>query len=151
MLKTLALNFGGDRACTDSNRVLRLPGFLNWKYVPAFPVRVEYLSNATWNRDQFRLDVPLSDARFGSHDIVGQQRSHKGTNSENDWAWVSHELAHGKDTVKLTRELSTPSNCQEACQRSSKGSSNTIRSSIGRLSQALSSISCSSWPASQLA
>src|SRR5215472_11669195 len=63
MLKILALVFGGDPACTDCNRVLRLPGFLNWKYVPAFPVRIEYLSDALWTWDHFRLDLSLSDAR----------------------------------------------------------------------------------------
>jgi len=31
----------------------------------------------------------------------------KHSNSESDWAWVSHELAHGKDAVKLTRELAS--------------------------------------------
>jgi hypothetical protein len=105
MLKTLALAFGGDPACTDCNRVLRLPGFLNWKYVPAFPVRVEYLSDATWNCEHFRLEVPPSDARLGSRSTVGQRRSHKGSNSENDWAWVLDELASGADAAELTRTL----------------------------------------------
>ena len=31
----------------------------------------------------------------------------KHSHSESDWAWVSHELAHGKDAVKLTRELAS--------------------------------------------
>src|ERR1700721_427225 len=39
-LKLLAITFGGDPACTDCNRVLRLPGFLNCKYDPAYPVTV---------------------------------------------------------------------------------------------------------------
>ena len=42
-LKLLAITFGGDPACTDCNRVLRLPGFLNQKYDPAHLVSVEYL------------------------------------------------------------------------------------------------------------
>jgi hypothetical protein len=29
----------------------------------------------------------------------------KHTHSESDWAWVLHELAHGKDAVTLTHEL----------------------------------------------
>ncbi len=48
-LKLLAVTFGGDPACTDCNRVLRLPGFLNCKYDPAYPVTVEYPGNSTWN------------------------------------------------------------------------------------------------------
>src|SRR5215469_6792563 len=102
MLKILAFVFGGDPACTDSNRVLRLPGFLNWKYVPAFPVRVKYLSDAIWNRDHFQLEVSLSESRLGSHPIARQPRPHKGSNSENDWAWVLEELAHGADAAELT-------------------------------------------------
>ena len=42
LLKVLAITFGGDPACTDCNRVLRLPGFLNQKYAPAHLVTVEY-------------------------------------------------------------------------------------------------------------
>ncbi len=33
-LKSLVIAFGGDPACTDRNRVLRVPGFLNRKYDP---------------------------------------------------------------------------------------------------------------------
>jgi hypothetical protein len=107
MLKILAFVFGGDPACTDSNRVLRLPGFLNWKYVPAFPVRVEYLSDATWNRDHFQLDDSPSEPRPGSHRIARHERPYKGSNSENDWAWVLDELAHGADAAELTRLLAS--------------------------------------------
>ena len=39
-LKLLAIAFGGDSACTDRNRVLRVPGFRNCKYDPAHPVVV---------------------------------------------------------------------------------------------------------------
>jgi RepB DNA-primase from phage plasmid len=104
-LKSLARAFGGDPACTDCNRVLRLPGFLNWKYSPAFPVQVEYLSKATWNPHNFRLDVSICEAKPGAHPTVAQ--SHKGTNSEHDWAWVLAELAYGADADELTRTLAS--------------------------------------------
>jgi hypothetical protein len=29
------------------------------------------------------------------------------TNSERDWTWILHELAHGKDAAKLTRILAS--------------------------------------------
>ena len=61
-LKLLAITFGGDPACTDCNRVLRLPGFLNCKYDPAYPVTVEYPGDSTWNSDDFRLDILAADA-----------------------------------------------------------------------------------------
>jgi len=106
-LKILALVFGGDRACTDSNRVLRLPGFLNWKYVPAFPVRVQYVSDVTWHRDDFQLEVSRSEPGLGARPISRRERPHQGSNSENDWAWVLEELAHGADASELTRRLAS--------------------------------------------
>lgn len=39
-LKQLAIAFGGDPACTDRNRILRIPGFLNYKYNPAHSITV---------------------------------------------------------------------------------------------------------------
>ena len=107
MLKILALVFGGDPACTDSNRVLRLPGFLNWKYAPAFPVRVQYLSDATWNRDHFQLEASRPEPGFGAHPVSRHERPRKGSNSENDWAWVLGELAQGADAAELTRRLAS--------------------------------------------
>ena len=58
LLKVLAITFGGDPACTDLNRVLRLPGFLNQKYAPAPVVTVEYPSDSTWHSQDFQLADP---------------------------------------------------------------------------------------------
>lgn len=105
LLKLLAIAFGGDPACTDCNRVLRLPGFLNHKYDPACLVLAEYPSNSFSKPGDFHLDealletVPL-DPRRQAPSTIGQK-----TNSEHDWAWVLRELAAGKDAVKLTRTL----------------------------------------------
>jgi len=106
-LKLLAVTFGGDPACTDCNRVLRLPGFLNCKYDPAYPVTVEYPGESTWNSDDFRLDILAADAVLSSRAITARNRPSNRTNSEHDWAWVLHELAHGKDAAKLTRKLAS--------------------------------------------
>src|SRR5713101_8067403 len=104
-LKLLAIAFGGDPACTDCNRVLRLPGFLNCKYDPAYPVTVEYPGNSTWNFNDFRLDILAADAVLSSRSITPRKHPDKHTNSERDWAWILDELAHGKDAAKLTRKL----------------------------------------------
>ncbi len=105
LLKLLAIAFGGDPACTDCNRVLRLPGFLNNKYDPAHLVTAEYPSNSVSKPEDFRLDDALIESipirRGRSAQIVPGEK----TNSENDWAWISHELAAGKDPVRLTRML----------------------------------------------
>jgi hypothetical protein len=106
-LKLLAVTFGGDPACTDCNRVLRLPGFLNYKYDPAYSVTVEYPGDSSWNSDDFRLDILSTDALLPSRPITARKRPSNHTNSEHDWAWVLHELARGKDAAKLTRKLAS--------------------------------------------
>ena len=106
-LKLLAITFGGDPACTDCNRVLRLPGFLNCKYDPAYPVTVEYPGNSTWNSDDFRLDILAADAIISARSITPRKHPDKHTNSERDWVWILDELAHGKDATKLTRKLAS--------------------------------------------
>jgi len=106
-LKLLVLAFGGDPACTDCNRVLRLPGFLNCKYDPAHRVAVEYPCDAVWNPGHFRLDIPAMEATFSHPSNGGQKPPQRHTHSEQDWAWVTHELASGKDAAKLTRLLAS--------------------------------------------
>jgi hypothetical protein len=105
LLKLLAIMFGGDPACTDCNRVLRLPGFLNHKYDPAHLVTAEYPSNSVSKPGDFCLDDSLIESLpIGVRKLAPPTLDHK-TNSENDWAWVFRELAAGKDAVKLTRVL----------------------------------------------
>jgi hypothetical protein len=106
-LKLLAITFGGDPACTDCNRVLRLPGFLNCKYDPPYRITVEYPGDSTWNSDDFRLDILAADAMLSSRSTTPRKHPTNHTNSEHDWAWVLHELAHGKDATKLTRKLAS--------------------------------------------
>ena len=104
-LKLLALAFGGDTACTDCNRVLRVPGFLNLKYDPAHSIAFQYPDENTSNADDFRLDIPATNARLSKPHIPRREHPGKQSNSELDWARVLHELAGGKDPVRLTREL----------------------------------------------
>jgi len=107
MLKLLAIAFGGDPACTDCNRVLRVPGFLNRKYDPAYRVTVEYPGDSIWTPDDFELDAGAVDGMSFDHAIPPKMQTGKHSHSECDWAWVSHELAHGRNAVKLTRELAS--------------------------------------------
>jgi hypothetical protein len=103
-LKLVAQAFGGDPACTDRNRVLRLPGFYNRKYSPAHRVAVEYPADATYGPDDFRLENIESSSvllRGNARKPPASKHSH----SENDWAWVCDQIAHGKDAAKLTHEL----------------------------------------------
>jgi hypothetical protein len=107
ILKLLAIGFGGDPACTDRNRVLRVPGFLNRKYDPAYRVTVEYLCDSISNPGDFRFDSAATNTMLFDRAIVSRTQPRKRSNSESDWAWVSHELTHGKDAAKLTRELAS--------------------------------------------
>lgn len=107
MLKLLTIAFGGDPACTDCNRVLRVPGYLNRKYDPAPRIAVDYLCDSVWTPADFRLDISAPDAVLFSGSVPSRKRPGKHSDSESDWAWVCDQLAHGKDPVKLTRELAS--------------------------------------------
>ena len=105
-LKRLGIAFGGDPACTDCNRVLRIPGFANRKYSPAYPVGVEYGSESIWSPADFRLDSIVDPASLPLRGLA-RSISHKETHSEQDWAWVCSQLASGKDAGILTHELAS--------------------------------------------
>jgi hypothetical protein len=104
-LKRLAIAFGGDSACTDCNRVLRIPGFCNRKYFPAHFVTVEYPSNVVATPSDFQLQ---EIAMLTVLPLRGNARSihpAKDSRSEQDWAWVIVQLERGVHAIKLTRLL----------------------------------------------
>lgn len=106
-LKLLAIAFGGDPACTDCNRVLRLPGFMNHKCDPAHLVTVEYPCDSVWTPGDFQLDLSTFSGTFLDDVISSRKQAQKNSNSESDWAWVLGELAHGRDAAKLTQKLAS--------------------------------------------
>jgi len=106
-LKLLAIAFGGDSACTDRNRVLRVPGFRNCKYTPAHPVTVEYPSDAIYHPDDFRLNDLSLDSLLPLRGIARTYPTSKDTHSEQDWAWVIQQLSLGEDAAKLTLMLAS--------------------------------------------
>jgi hypothetical protein len=106
-LKSLAFTFGGDPACTDCNRVLRVPGFFNRKYDPSNVVTVQYSDCRTSRPDDFQLDIPAANPMISNSHIRSKEFAGKQTHSELDWAWVLQELNGGKDAQRLTRELAS--------------------------------------------
>ena len=106
-LKSLVLAFGGDPACTDCNRVLRVPGFLNLKYDPPHLVTVDYFDSNTSNPDDFRLDIAVTEAWTAKGNLAPREHTIRRTNSEFDWAWVLQELGSGRDPSKVTTELAS--------------------------------------------
>jgi hypothetical protein len=106
-LKLLAIAFGGDSACTDRNRVLRVPGFRNRKYDPAHPVTVEYPSDSTYSPEDFRLAYSVLDSTLALGGAARTYPAGKNTHSEQDWAWVVQQLSLGEDAGKLTLALAS--------------------------------------------
>jgi hypothetical protein len=104
-LKLLAQAFGGDPACTDCNRVVRIPGFFNRKYSRALRVAVEYPTDAIYGPADFHLDDVASSSVLPLRGNARKSPAVKHSHSEDDWAWVCEQLAHGKDAAKLTHEL----------------------------------------------
>lgn len=104
-LKLLAAAFGGDPACTDRNRVLRLPGFENRKYDPAHPVTVEYPSDSVSYPGAFAL----AELSVKSLNVSGRAQPEcataKHSRSEADWAWTLRQLTLGIDAIAVTSEL----------------------------------------------
>ena len=104
-LNLIAQAFGGDPACTDRNRVLRIPGFLNCKYSPAHPVTVEYPADAIYGPADFQLDAVIGSSVLPLRRNARKSPPAKHSHSEDDWAWVCEQLAHGTDASKLTWAL----------------------------------------------
>jgi hypothetical protein len=106
-LKLIAQAFGGDPACTDRNRVLRVPGFLNRTYSPAHPVAVEYPADAVYGPGDFQLENIEVSSVLPLRRNARKKPVGKHSHSEDDWAWVCARLAHDMDATKLTRELAS--------------------------------------------
>jgi hypothetical protein len=106
-LKLLAIAFGGDSACTDRNRVLRVPGFRNCKYDPAHLVTVEYPSDSNYRAADFRLDDSILDSNLQLRCDARKYATGKNTHSEQDWAWAVQQLSLGKDAGELTLSLAS--------------------------------------------
>jgi hypothetical protein len=105
MLKTLATAFGGDRACTDCARVLRLPGFFNRKYAPACPVTLASDGiPAIYSPDDFGLEMASID-QANSGSVHGCRQQGSGTQSEDDWAWVMAQLGARVPATQIVRSL----------------------------------------------
>jgi hypothetical protein len=106
-LKLLAIAFCGDSACTDRNRVLRMPGFRNCKYDPAHPVTVDYPTDSIYRPEDFKLDNSLLGSVVVGRGIARTNTTNKNTHSEHDWAWAVHHLSLGTDAGELTLTLAS--------------------------------------------
>lgn len=110
LLRTLARQFGGDRAATDATRVLRLPGFVNRKYTEGgeFIVQAHHESDLVHSLRDFAFhdDSPDFDRHVGhsSHGARSLPRGHK-SQSEADFAFARRALARGDDPEEVMRQI----------------------------------------------
>jgi DNA primase RepB-like protein len=108
LLRSLANQFGGDSAATDSTRVLRLPGFANRKLSETFIVQVQQESQAVYTPRDFAIanDSPEAPRHLGED--YGRGRSmpsqHK-SQSERDWAYAKRALSRGDDPKAIIQRI----------------------------------------------
>jgi hypothetical protein len=110
LLRSLANEFGGDPAATDSTRVLRMPGFANRKYTTEedFVVRVRQESDQVYHLRDFTVqedspDAPrhIEDAHMPSRAVTPSRKSQ----SEHDWAYAKRALARGDDPETVIQRI----------------------------------------------
>jgi RepB DNA-primase N-terminal domain/RepB DNA-primase C-terminal helical domain len=108
LLRSLANQFGGDLAATDSTRVLRLPGFANRKLAEEFIVQARHESDAVYTPRDFT--IPEDSPAISRHG--GQNREHPQTGpsrhksqSEHDWAYAKRALERGVDAQEVIRNI----------------------------------------------
>jgi hypothetical protein len=108
LLRSLANQFGGDQAATDSTRVLRLPGFANRKLPEEFIVQARQESHVIYAPRDFTIregspETPryLANAQEGKRVV---QSDHK-SQSEHDWAYAKGALARGDDPEATIRRI----------------------------------------------
>jgi hypothetical protein len=110
LLRSMAHEFGGDPAATDSTRVLRMPGFVNRKYAPAeeFVVRVRQESDQIYHLRDFTVDDSPRDAPNYLDSVRSTPRTmpprHE-SQSEHDWAYAKRALARGDDPEVVIRRI----------------------------------------------
>jgi hypothetical protein len=107
LLRTLASEFNGDPAATDSTRVLRLPGFANRKLTEEFLVRAHHETDVVYMVRDFTIEEDSPDAvrRVGdAHQSRTMVPGHK-SQSERDWAYAKRCLARGVHPQEVIRNI----------------------------------------------
>jgi RepB DNA-primase from phage plasmid len=107
LLRTLASEFGGDPAATDSTRVLRLPGFTNRKLAEEFVVQAHHETDAVYALVDFAIEEgsPEASRHIGdAHQGCTLAPGHK-SQSERDWAYAKRALARGDDFEEVVRKI----------------------------------------------
>jgi RepB DNA-primase from phage plasmid len=108
LLHSLATTFRGDPAATDVSRVLRVPGFANWKYDEQFLVRAAQETNQIYHPRDFAAyeDSPdeLRCVAERSRPARKMPLGHR-SQSEADWAYAKRALARGDNPEEIVRKI----------------------------------------------
>jgi hypothetical protein len=108
LLRSLATQFRGDPAATDISRVLRVPGFRNWKYNARFLVRAIQQTDQVYQLRDFVVHEDSPDRRRDLNEAAEPARrmpsAHR-SQSEADWAYAKRALARGDDPQEVTRRI----------------------------------------------
>jgi RepB DNA-primase from phage plasmid len=107
LLRSLAVEFDGDPAATDSTRVLRLPGFANRKLTEEFVVRAHHETDTVYTLRNFAIegDSPDATRHIGdAHQSRTIAAGHK-SQSERDWAYAKRALARGDNFEEVVRKI----------------------------------------------
>jgi hypothetical protein len=109
LLCHLAYTLGADQAVHDLNRVLRLPGFFNFKYSPPQFIRLE-MGRILGPHGPVDFPVPTTEAaqvdrmtRDRSTPLPGTSKAN--SRSERDWASVRVALRAGRRWQEVVRDL----------------------------------------------
>jgi len=108
LLRTLAKQFGGDPAATDSTRVLRLPGFVNRKYrTQEFVVQAHHESNQIYHARDFLPQDRSPATPRSDRSNPGRRTTPSGhkSQSEQDWAYAKRALARGDQPEHVIRRI----------------------------------------------
>jgi hypothetical protein len=108
MLRSLAAQFRGDTAATDISRVLRVPGFRNWKYNERFFVRAIQETDQVYHLRDFVVQQHSADRVRHANEIEESARrmpcGHR-SQSEADWAYARRALARGDAPQEIVRRI----------------------------------------------
>jgi len=136
--KGLVRSTGADPCVVDVARVLRLPGFYNHKYRPAYLVTAQGRSDSIRGPDHFPklpVDEPVDELPLRTSP---SHRQGTGLNlpsqSERDWAYAKRALGRGEPERRVTEEIARyrvgqKHNPHDYAQR-------TVRKAVRQLEQA---------------
>jgi hypothetical protein len=109
----LARDLGADPAATDSSRVLRLPGFDNHKYDPAFAVEVESHAQQVYRPENF---PQVQEVERDPYQVPNENQRHNRdmshdpkhiSQSERDWAYARRALSRGDSLESVIKAIAS--------------------------------------------